>query len=50
MRLLRRLTYDLQVATLMVTHDTDFVPLTDAVATMRDGTLSTPVTTAAQPV
>lgn len=49
-RLLRRLTDDLQVATLMVTHDTDFVPLTDAVATMRDGTLSTPVTTAAQPV
>lgn len=49
-RLLRRLTDELEVATLMVTHDTDFVPLTDAVATMRDGTLSTPVTTAAQPV
>lgn len=46
-RLLRRLTDELQVATLMVTHDTEFVPLTDAVATMRDGALSTPVTTAA---
>jgi putative ABC transport system ATP-binding protein len=27
----------------MVTHDTEFVPLTDGVATMRDGRLSAPV-------
>lgn len=46
-RLLRRLTDELNLATLMVTHDTDFLPLTDIVATMRDGTLSTPVTTSA---
>ena len=46
-RLLRRLTDELDVATLMVTHDTDFLPLTDTVATMRDGVLSTPVSTSA---
>ncbi|HJV99187.1 MAG TPA: ABC transporter ATP-binding protein [Arthrobacter sp.] len=42
-RLLRRVTDDFQVATLMVTHDTEFVALTDSVATMRDGRLSAPV-------
>jgi len=46
-RLLRRLTDQKQVATVMVTHDTEFVPLTDTVATMRDGALSTPVVTSA---
>lgn len=45
-RLLRRLTDELKVATLMVTHDTEFVPITDTVATMRDGALSAPVPTA----
>lgn len=44
-RLLRRITDQFQVATVMVTHDTEFVPLTDAVATMRDGQLSAPVPT-----
>jgi putative ABC transport system ATP-binding protein len=39
-RLLRRVTNEFTVATLMVTHDTEFVPLTDAVASMRDGRLS----------
>ncbi|WP_372699043.1 ABC transporter ATP-binding protein [Arthrobacter sp. JSM 101049] len=46
-RLLREVTDEFQVATIMVTHDTEFVPLTDAVATMRDGRLSAPVLTAA---
>lgn len=46
-RLLRRLTDELQLATLMVTHDTDFLPLTDTVVTMRDGVLSAPVATTA---
>ena len=40
--LLRRVTDEFQVATVMVTHDTEFVPLTDAVAVMRDGGLSAP--------
>ena len=39
-RLLRRVTDEFGVATVMVTHDTDFVPLTDTVASMRDGRLS----------
>ncbi|MFF2030500.1 ABC transporter ATP-binding protein [Arthrobacter sp. NPDC058192] len=39
-RLLRQVTDEFGVATVMVTHDTDFVPITDAVATMRDGRLS----------
>ena len=39
-RLLRQVTDEFQVATVMVTHDTEFVPLTDAVASMRDGRLS----------
>ncbi|MGP5162864.1 ABC transporter ATP-binding protein [Arthrobacter sp. AOP36-A1-22] len=46
-RLLRQVTDEFQVATVMVTHDTEFVPLTDAVATMRDGRLTAPETTAA---
>ncbi len=41
-RLLRRVTDDFMVATVMVTHDTEFVPLTDSVATMRDGKLTSP--------
>ncbi len=39
-RLLCSITREFRVATVMVTHDTEFVPLTDAVATMRDGRLS----------
>ncbi|HXD27280.1 MAG TPA: ABC transporter ATP-binding protein [Arthrobacter sp.] len=46
-RLLRQVTDEFQVATVMVTHDTEFVPLTDAVATMRDGRLTAPALTAA---
>lgn len=38
--LLREVTDEFQVATMMVTHDTGFVALTDAVADMRDGRLS----------
>jgi putative ABC transport system ATP-binding protein len=41
--LLRRVTDEFQVATVMVTHDTEFVPLPDAVAVMRDGALAAPV-------
>jgi putative ABC transport system ATP-binding protein len=40
--LLRRVTDEFRVATVMVTHDTEFVPLTDAVAVMRDGGLAAP--------
>ncbi len=40
--LLRRVTDDFLVATVMVTHDSEFVPLTDAVAVMRDGGMSVP--------
>ncbi len=39
-RLLRRITDEFATATVMVTHDTEFLPLTDSVATMRDGRLS----------
>ncbi|HET9349272.1 MAG TPA: ABC transporter ATP-binding protein [Arthrobacter sp.] len=39
-RLLRRITDEFGAATVMVTHDTGFVPLTDTVASMRDGRLS----------
>ncbi|GAB3549700.1 ABC transporter ATP-binding protein [Arthrobacter tumbae] len=38
-RLLCKVTRDQQLATVMVTHDTEFVPLTDAVVTMTDGVL-----------
>jgi putative ABC transport system ATP-binding protein len=41
--LLRQVTDEFQVATVMVTHDTEFVTLTDAVAVMRDGGLTAPV-------
>jgi putative ABC transport system ATP-binding protein len=41
--LLRQVTDEFQVATVMVTHDTEFVPLTDTVAVMRDGALTAPV-------
>ena len=46
-RLLREVCDEFNVATVMVTHDTEFVPLTDAVATMRDGVLTAPVPAAA---
>jgi len=39
-RLLREVTDEFGVATLMVTHDAEMVPHTDAVATMADGRLS----------
>lgn len=39
-RLLRQVTDEFRMATVMVTHDTGFVPLTDTVASMRDGRLS----------
>ncbi len=42
-RLLRTVSVEFNVATVMVTHDTEMVPLTDAVATMRDGVLTAPV-------
>ncbi|GAA4381781.1 ABC transporter ATP-binding protein [Paeniglutamicibacter cryotolerans] len=42
-RLLCEVTREFSVATVMVTHDTEFVPLTDAVAVMRDGVLTAPV-------
>lgn len=45
--LLRQVTTEFGVATVMVTHDTEFVPLADAVATMRDGRLTAPVLTGA---
>lgn len=41
-QLLRQVTDDFGVATVMVTHDTGFVPLTDSVASMLDGALSAP--------
>lgn len=41
-QLISRLTAEHQVATVMVTHDTEYVPLADSVVTMRDGTLSHP--------
>jgi len=39
-RLLRRITDEFATATVMVTHDTEFLPLTHSVATMRDGRIS----------
>jgi len=39
-RLLRQVTNEFLTATVMVTHDSEFLPLTDAVATMRDGRIS----------
>jgi len=42
-RLLRQVTDEFNVGTVMVTHDTEFVPLTDEVAAMRDGVLSAAV-------
>lgn len=39
-RLLRQVTSEFRVATVMVTHDTGLIPLTDTVASMRDGRLS----------
>lgn len=42
-KLLVQLTREFGFGTVMVTHDTDFVPLTDAVAGMRDGRLKADV-------
>jgi putative ABC transport system ATP-binding protein len=49
-RLLRQVTDEFGVATVMVTHDTDFVPWTDAVAGMRDGRLSAAASASGAPV
>lgn len=38
-KLLAQVTKEFSVATVMVTHDTEFISLTDSVATMRDGAL-----------
>ncbi|SFT86672.1 putative ABC transport system ATP-binding protein [Arthrobacter sp. ov118] len=46
-RLLRQVTDEFGVATVMVTHDTHFVPMTDAVAIMRDGRLAAKTGTSA---
>ena len=40
--LLCEVTKEFGVATVIVTHDTEFLPKTDAVATMRDGRLTDP--------
>lgn len=48
-RLLGTVCKEFNVATLMVTHDTEFVPFSDAVASMLDGELTDPVP-ANQPV
>ncbi|SDX00342.1 putative ABC transport system ATP-binding protein [Arthrobacter sp. cf158] len=48
-RLLRQVTDEFQTATVMVTHDTEYLPLTDAVASMRDGRISGAAVPAAQP-
>ncbi|MFJ6535724.1 ABC transporter ATP-binding protein [Paenarthrobacter sp. NPDC091711] len=48
-RLLRQVTDEFRTATVMVTHDTGFLPLTDAVATMRDGRISRALVQSAQP-
>ncbi|MET3904075.1 ABC transporter ATP-binding protein [Paenarthrobacter sp. 4246] len=48
-RLLRRVTDEFSTATVMVTHDTEFLPLTDAVATMRDGRISPALVPGASP-
>ncbi|MGO4248671.1 ABC transporter ATP-binding protein [Paenarthrobacter sp. RAF54_2] len=48
-RLLRRITDEFSTATVMVTHDTEFLPLTDSVATMRDGRISRAVLPSALP-
>lgn len=47
-RLLRQVTDEFRTATVMVTHDTGFLPLTDAVATMRDGRISPALVPSAQ--
>ncbi|MBU8579725.1 ABC transporter ATP-binding protein [Brevibacterium luteolum] len=47
MDLLCQVTKEFNVATVIVTHDTEFLPKTDVVATMRDGKLSEPECAAA---
>ena len=48
-RLLRQVTDEFRTATIMVTHDTEFLPLTDAVVTMRDGQVSRALVPSAKP-
>ncbi|MFW0773480.1 ABC transporter ATP-binding protein [Paenarthrobacter nitroguajacolicus] len=49
-RLLRQVTDEFRTATIMVTHDTEFLPITDAVATMRDGRISRTLVPSSQPM
>ncbi|MBF4994318.1 ABC transporter ATP-binding protein [Arthrobacter gandavensis] len=42
MKLLREVTEEFKVATILVTHDVEFLPLADVVARMRDGVLTHP--------
>lgn len=46
--LLRQVTDTFHLGTVMVTHDTEFVPLTDTVVSMRDGVLGTPAPSSEQ--
>ena len=42
MKLLREVTEEFKVATILVTHDVEFLPLADVVVRMRDGVLTHP--------
>ena len=42
MKLLREVTEEFNVATILVTHDVEFLPLADVVVRMRDGVLTLP--------
>ena len=46
MKLLRQVTMEFNLATVLVTHDVEFLPLMDSVARMRDGKLTQPAAVA----
>lgn len=46
MKLLRQVTLEFNLATVLVTHDVEFLPLMDSVARMRDGKLTLPAAVA----
>lgn len=46
MKLLRQVTMEFNLATVLVTHDVEFLPLMDSVARMRDGRLTQPAAVA----
>ncbi|MBD7994541.1 ABC transporter ATP-binding protein [Arthrobacter sp. Sa2CUA1] len=46
MKLLRQVTQEFDLATVLVTHDVEFLPLMDSVARMRDGKLTLPASVA----